>query len=240
MREAARQAVRATSKAALGAGIRGAIEIAREFSEEILPMLSGDGDPTNEEWTLGLFAERACLALGLRAHQPPPESPDDNDDGYGGGGVADEEVLSAIGFGSSGASLALSNGNEKAGRDACADWLFGPQQDAWLMAETAPGKNPPAAASTAIVSAAWRALDRILSPATVLVASHASRGSEFSSVWARPDKLVWAKQAKNVYWPAMLLWGSGTTAALREVNVGRVPQAFREELEKQVRTFSVR
>lgn len=111
-------------------------------------------------------------------------------------------------------------------RDAqCADWLFGPRQAAWLAAETAGA------------AAAWRALDAGLSPATVLVASRASRGTEFSSVWARPDCLVWAKQAKNCYWPAMLLWGSKTNPALKEVNKGRVPPSFREELEKQVHIF---
>lgn len=204
------------------------MDVAREFSEEILPMLAGEGEDSNEEWTLGLFAERACLALGLRANQPPPAE------------AADDKSAGAAGDG------------EKAGRDACADWLFGPRQAAWLAAETAASSaaaaaaaggdnrmnNPPVPAP-AVVSATWRALDAVLSPATVLVASHAARGTPFSSVWARPDKLVWAKQAKNTFWPAMLLWGSGTTAALKEVNMGRVPQAFREELEKQVRTFRI-
>lgn len=232
MREAARQAVQAASKAALATGGRGAAEVAREFSEDIFPLLAGDGEPSNEEWTLGLFAERACLALGLRAHQPPPESTDDAP-GNGVAGGLEEGLSGVIGFGRSGAALALNNGTEKAGRDACADWLFGRRQEAWLAAETAEGKMPPSPVGKQVVLAAWRALDAVLSPATVLVASHASRGTEFSSVWARPDKLVWAKQAKNFYWPAMLLWGSGTTAALREVNVNRVPPAFREELEKQ-------
>lgn len=216
LREAARQAVRAASAAALAAGGPGAMEVSREFTEDILPMLSGEGEESNEEWTLGLFAERACLALGLRANQPPP---------------AEEACPGA----------AAAAGGEKAGRDACADWLFGPRQAAWLAAETAlagekrdPASAPPPVATASVVSAAWRALDGALSPATVLVASDAARGTPFSSVWARPDKLVWAKQAKNTFWPAMLLWGSGTTAALKEVNMGRVPPAFREELEKQV------
>eukprot|EP00752_Nemacystus_decipiens_P011440 g10160.t1 len=220
LREAARQAVRAASAAALAAGGPGAADVSREFSEDILPMLGGDGDEVDEGWTLGLFAERACLALGLRANQPPP--------------AADEE-------GGDGATSAAAAG-ERAGRDACADWLFGPRQAAWLAAETAPAAEksdpataPAAVATAAVVSAAWRALDAALSPATVMVASQAARGTQFSSVWARPDKLVWAKQAKNVYWPAMLLWGSGTTAALKEVNMGRVPPAFREELEKQAK-----
>lgn len=203
------------------------MDVAREFSEDILPLLGGDGEPSDEEWTLGLFAERACLALGLRAHQAPPPTRDDAHDSIL------EDISSVLGFGSTRASLVLNSGHEKAGRDACAQWLFGPRQGAWLAAETAVGKMPPPAASAAAVCASWRALDEVLSPATVLVASHASRGTEFSSVWVRPDKLVWAKQAKNFYWPAMLLWGSGTTTALREVNVGRVPPAFREELEKQ-------
>lgn len=220
LREAARQAVRAASAAALAAGGPGANGVSREFSEDILPMLSGEGEESNEEWTLGLFAERACLALGLRANQPP-------------------QVEEACPGGGGGAAAAAAG--EKAGRDACADWLFGPRQAAWLAAETAPAGEkrdpasaPPPVATAAVVSAAWRALDGALSPATVLVASNAARGTPFSSVWARPDKLVWAKQAKNTFWPAMLLWGSGTTAALKEVNMGRVPPAFREELEKQV------
>ena len=188
-------------------------------------MLGGEGQEVDEGWTLGLFAERACLALGLRANQPPPVTEEDGGncgDGGGGGGIG---------------------GGERAGRDACADWLFGPRQAAWLAAETAPAAEkkdsasaPAPVATAAVVSAAWRALDEALSPATVMVASQAARGTQFSSVWARPDKLVWAKQAKNVYWPAMLLWGSGTTAALKEVNMGRVPPAFREELEKQACT----
>lgn len=222
LREAARQAVRAASAAALATGGPGATDVSREFSEDILPMLGGEGEEVDEGWTLGLFAERACLALGLRANQPPPVTEEDGGncgDGSGGGGIG---------------------GGERAGRDACADWLFGPRQAAWLAAETAPAaekKDPASApapvATAAVVSAAWRALDEALSPATVMVASQAARGTQLSSVWARPDKLVWAKQAKNVYWPAMLLWGSGTTAALKEVNMGRVPPAFREELEKQ-------
>ncbi|CAM9504661.1 unnamed protein product, partial [Ectocarpus fasciculatus] len=218
LREAARQAVRAASAAALAAGGPGATGVSREFSEDILPMLSGEGKESNEEWTLGLFAERACLALGLRANQPPPV----------------EEACPD--------SAAAAAAGEKAGRDACADWLFGPRQAAWLAAETAPAGEkrdpasaPPPVATAAVVSAAWRALDGVLSPATVLVASDAARGTPFSSVWARPDKLVWARQAKNTFWPAMLLWGSGTTAALKEVNMGRVPPAFREELEKQAK-----
>ncbi|CAN0429124.1 unnamed protein product, partial [Laminaria digitata] len=227
LREAARQAVQAASKAALAAGGAGAVSVAREFSEDILPQLSGDGEPSDDEWTLGLFAERACLALGLRAHQPPPPSRDD------------ENASS-----SSSSSSSSTSSSEKAGRDACADWLFGPRQGAWLAAETAsaaaaaaraPAQQPAmAVASAPVVLAAWRALDAVLSPATVLLAFHASRGTEYSSVWARPDKLVWAKQAKNFYWPAMLLWGSGTSTALKEVNIGRVPPAFRDELEKQV------
>ncbi|CAN0446590.1 unnamed protein product, partial [Hapterophycus canaliculatus] len=105
LREAARQAVRAASAAALAVGGVGAVDVSREFSEEILPMLSGEGEDSNEEWTLGLFAERACLALGLRAHQPPPADEAAGDNASGGGGGSD---------------------GEKAGRDACADWLFGP------------------------------------------------------------------------------------------------------------------
>lgn len=239
LREAARQAVRAAAKAVLEVGGPGSLDVAQEFSEDIFPLLSGDGEPTNEEWTLGLFAERACIALGLRANQEPPDdavAAAAADLGAGNGEVVgsgiDEDIAISIGLGSKRPSLAL-NGNEKAGRDACAEWLFGPRQAAWLASETVNGKNPPLAASATAVIAAWRALDAVLSPATVLVASNASRGTEFSSVWARPDKLVWARQAKNFYWPAILLWGSGTTAALREVNVGRVPPAFREELEKQ-------
>ncbi|CAM9618754.1 unnamed protein product, partial [Ectocarpus sp. 4 AP-2014] len=223
LREAARQAVRAASAAALAAGDPSANGVSREFSEDILPMLSGEGEESNEEWTLGLFAERACLALGLRANQPPP-------------------LEEACPGGGGGAAAAAAAAGEKAGRDACADWLFGPRQAAWLAAETAPAREkrdpasaPPPVATAAVVSAAWRALDDALSPATVLVASNAARGTPFSSVWARPDKLVWAKQAKNTFWPAMLLWGSGTTAALKEVNMGRVPPAFREELEKQAK-----
>lgn len=224
LREAARQAVRAASAAALAAGGPGATDVSREFSEDILPMLAGEGEEVNEGWTLGLFAERACLALGLRANQAPPVAEEEED---GGGGSA--------------AAAAAAVAGERAGRDACADWLFGSRQAAWLAAETAPAAEkkdpvsaPAAVATAAVVSAAWRALDAALSPATVMLASQAARGTQFSSVWARPDKLVWAKQAKNVYWPAMLLWGSGTTAALKEVNMGRVPPAFREELEKQV------
>lgn len=227
LREAARQAVRAASAAAMAAGGPGAADVSREFSEDILPMLGGEGEEVDEGWTLGLFAERACLALGLRANQPPPVAAGDG--GAGGAGGA-----AAGGGGSIG-------GGERAGRDACADWLFGPRQAAWLAAETAPAAEkadpasaPAPVATAAVVAAAWRALDAALSPATVMVASQAARGTQFSSVWARPDKLVWAKQAKNVYWPAILLWGSGTTAALKEVNMGRVPPAFREELEKQV------
>lgn len=233
------------------------MSVAQEFSEDILPQLSGDGEPSDDEWTLGLFAERACLALGLRAHQPPPPSRDDDNasssstssssSSSGNGGV-DEAIAAVIGLGSIGASLALNNsGGEKAGRDACADWLFGPRQGAWLAAETAaaaaaaartPAQQPAmVVASESVVLAAWLALDAVLSPATVLLAFHASRGTEYSSVWARPDKLVWAKQAKNFYWPAMLLWGSGTSTALKEVNIGRVPPAFRDELEKQARFF---
>lgn len=214
------------------------MDVSREFSEDILPMLSGEGNESNEEWTLGLFAERACLALGLRANQPPPAeaSPPPAE----ASAASDGSVMAAeIGGGGGG-------GHEKAGRDACADWLFGPRQAAWLMAETAPAAEkkdpasaPAAVATAAVVSAAWRALDAALSQATVMVASHASRGAQFSSVWARPDKLVWAKQAKNTYWPAMLLWGSGTTAALKEINMGRVPPAFREELERQAGVFFV-
>ena len=244
--------MKAASAAALAAGGAGATSVAREFSEDILPQLSGDGEPSDDEWTLGLFAERACLALGLRAHQPPPPSRDDDNasssssssSSSGNGGV-DEAIASVIGLGSIGASLALNNsGSEKAGRDACADWLFGPRQSAWLAAETAaaaaavrtPAQQPAmVVADASVVMAAWLALDKVLSPATVLLAFHASRGTEYSSVWARPDKLVWAKQAKNFYWPAMLLWGSGTSTALKEVNIGRVPPAFRDELEKQAR-----
>ena len=247
LREAARQAVRAASAAALAAGGAGAMSVAREFSEDILPQLAGDGEPSDDEWTLGLFAERACLALGLRAHQPPPPSRDggnassssstsSSSSSSGNGGV-DEAIAAVIGLGSIGSSLSLNNsGSEKAGRDACADWLFGPRQGAWLSAETAAAAAAAAAGTPAapVVQAAWLALDAVLSPATVLLAFHASRGTEYSSVWARPDKLVWAKQAKNFYWPAMLLWGSGTSTALKEVNIGRVPPAFRDELEKQV------
>lgn len=125
---------------------------------------------------------------------------------------------------------AVSEDKNNIARDAqCVEWLFGPRQAAWLTAETA--------VAGAAAAAAWRALDAVLAPATVLVASRASRGTEFSSVWARPDCLVWAKQAKNCYWPAMLLWGSKTNPALKEVNKDRVPPAFREELEKQVNFF---
>lgn len=142
-------------------------------------------------------------------------------------------------------SFRAPRGKDQARDALCAKWMFGPLQSAWLAAETAPPARinatglPPLAPGLAGAAgppavAAWRAMDRVLSPATVLVASRASRGTEFSSVWARPDCLVWAKQAKNFYWPAMLLWGSKTNPALRDVNVGRVPPAFREELEKQV------
>lgn len=127
--------------------------------------------------------------------------------------------------------------NDIAEDSRCAEWLFGPRQSAWLSAETAArnhGVTVPVASATV---AAWRALDAVLSPATVLVAARASRGTEFSSVWARPDCLVWARQAKNCFWPAMLLWGSKTNPALKEVNKGRVPPAFREELDKQASFF---
>lgn len=235
LRVAARESVQAASRAALATGGAGAAEVARVLTEELLPLVEGDGEPASSpgnghgELILGLFAELACQALGLQADQaPPPPSPAEL-----AAREAEEDTVLGCGIGALGLSaMALCNGNEKAGRDACAEWLFGPRQDAWLKSETAEGKmSPPAAAA---VSAAWRALDAVLSPATVVVASRASRGTEYSSVWARPDKLVWAKQAKNFYWPAMLLWGSGTSAALKEVNVRRVPPAFREELEKQV------
>lgn len=220
------------------------MDVSREFSEDILPMLAGEGEESNEEWTLGLFAERACLALGLRANQPPPvEASPPPPPPTPTPGVAVATAVAGDGSGMA-AEIGGGGGHEKAGRDACADWLFGPRQAAWLAAETAPTaekKDPASApapvATAAVVSAAWRALDAALSQATVMVASHASRGAQFSSVWARPDKLVWAKQAKNTYWPAMLLWGSGTTAALKEINMGRVPPAFREELERQVRVL---
>lgn len=213
------------------------------LTEELLPLVEGEGEPAaapgngHGELILGLFAELACQALGLQADQPPPPPPPPSPAELSSGDVGGAEDILGCGSGEPVlSSMALCSGNEKAGRDACAEWLFGPRQDAWLAAETADGKMSPLAA--AAVSAAWRALDAVLSPATVVVASRASRGTEFSSVWARPDKLVWAKQAKNFYWPAMLLWGSGTSAALKEVNVRRVPPAFREELEKQASTYS--
>lgn len=155
------------------------------------------------------------------------------------GGVLDEGASSAAptttpmpvegpALSSSFRNTASEAANNNEARDPCVDWLFGPRQDAWLAAEK---RNT---STVAAAGAAWRAVDAVLSRATVVVASRASRGTEHSSVWARPDGLVWAKQAKNFYWPAMLLWRSGTNSALRELNVGRVPPAFREELEKQV------
>ncbi|CAM9986862.1 unnamed protein product, partial [Choristocarpus tenellus] len=118
-------------------------------------------------------------------------------------------------------------GGDGEDREACVEWMFGPRQGDWL--ESAMG-------FTDRVRAAWCALDNVLSEVcTVVVASRSTRGCEYSSVWGRPDGLVWAKKAKNQYWPAMRLWGRGTNPVLADINSGRVPPRFREELDKQAR-----
>ncbi|CAM9500024.1 unnamed protein product, partial [Sphacelaria rigidula] len=228
--EAARKAVQAAAEAALKVGGRGAADVQQRLGAEVLPLLLSSGEDRNAEnrsLTLGSFVRCACSALGLRPDQAPTDAQPAAAwaDGSADGGDAVD------------ANGAIAGINDIAEDSRCAEWLFGPRQSAWLSAETAArnhGVTVPVASATV---AAWRVLDAVLSPATVLVAARASRGTEFSSVWARPDCLVWARQAKNCFWPAMLLWGSKTNPALKEVNKGRVPPAFREELDKQARNY---
>ncbi|CAN0009889.1 unnamed protein product [Discosporangium mesarthrocarpum] len=127
--------------------------------------------------------------------------------------------------------------------EGCVEWMFGPRQAQWLSAGARAGARAGLSepgtgdeGGDGGVGAAWRALDDTLSQAaTVVLASRESRGTEYSSVWCRPFGLVWAKKAKNQYWPAMQLWGSGTNTALATINAGRVPPKFREELDRQAR-----
>jgi hypothetical protein len=52
----------------------------------------------------------------------------------------------------------------------------------------------------------WRkAVEALCRDVTPAMAETARRGISYSSIWARPFALVWAKQGKNQFWPSMAL-----------------------------------
>lgn len=52
----------------------------------------------------------------------------------------------------------------------------------------------------------WRkAVEALCRDVTPAMAEVARRGISYSSIWARPFELVWAKQGKNQFWPSMAL-----------------------------------
>src|SRR5690606_17143157 len=53
----------------------------------------------------------------------------------------------------------------------------------------------------------------------MFVKERALRGTEFSSVWARPWKIAWAQPSKSPFWPGMILAGHNVPEEISLTNV---------------------
>ncbi len=82
----------------------------------------------------------------------------------------------------------------------------------------------------------WEALNEKLSEMTIFMSEIARRGSELSTIWARPQELVWAKAARqHVFWPAITLCSDSMPQNAKIINFKRLPHKLLSQVETSLK-----
>ncbi len=82
----------------------------------------------------------------------------------------------------------------------------------------------------------WEALNEKLSQITIFMSEISRRGSELSTIWARPQRLVWAKATRqHGFWPAIILCNDSMPQNVKMVNFHRLPCKLLSQVETSLK-----
>ncbi len=78
--------------------------------------------------------------------------------------------------------------------------------------------------SSKCIESTWESLNEKLSQITISMSEISRRGSELSTIWARPQGLVWAKATRqHGFWPAIIICNDSMPQNIKSVNLKRFP-----------------